>query len=128
MSHTPGSWRIGRHQSTVVTDHPIDTGGRITGHNDSEYYGGYLVAESVIRKEDAQLLSASPELLEACQKAYEALEAITEFCGQNLQVYGWHLNGDPESFDSFIEENMDGNELELLFKAISKAKGEQVNE
>jgi hypothetical protein len=66
--------------------------------------------------------------LEACQKAYATLEAITEFCGQNLEVHGWHLNGDSEPFDNFIEENMDGNELELLFKAIQKAKGETVNE
>ncbi|MGD7021753.1 hypothetical protein ACQCVK_04120 [Rossellomorea vietnamensis] len=127
MSHTPSPWRVGR-AGVVVSDHPIDTGGRSTGHNDAIYYGGHLIAESIHRGEDAALISAAPELLEACQKAYEVLEAISSHCGNNLQVYGWHLNGDPETFDSFIDDNMDGNELDLLFKTISKAKGEKINE
>jgi hypothetical protein len=112
----------------VVSDHPIETGGRSTGHNDTIYYDGHLIAESIHREEDASLISAAPELLEACQKAYETLEAISSHCENNLQVYGWHLNGDPEPFDSFIDDNMDGNELDLLFKAISKSKGEKINE
>ena len=126
MNHTPGPWKLGKHFSEIITENEVEFE-RHPLSNDEEsfrHYGGHLVAESVFRKENAQLISAAPDLLEACQKAYATLEAITSFCGQNLQVIGWHLNGEAESFDNFIEENVDGNELELLYKAISKAKGE----
>jgi hypothetical protein len=72
---------------------------------------------------NARLIAASPDLLEACIKAYEALDAILDFREQGLKVQGWHLNGDAEPFDKFINENMQGNEIELLYKAIQKAKG-----
>lgn len=128
--HTPGPWKVGpRHFSEIVSETEVEfTRPRFRSAEELEeevrYYGAHLIAESVFREENAQLIAAAPDLLEACKKAYAALDAITEFCGQNLQVYGWHLNGDPEAFDNLIEENMDGNEMELLFKAISKARGE----
>jgi hypothetical protein len=134
MSHTPGPWKVGtRHFSEIVSESEVkSTHPRSINASEQEdevkYYGGYLVAESVFLKENAQLIASAPELLEACQKAYEVLEAISSNCGNNLQVYGWHLNGDPEPFDNFIDDNMDGNELDLLFKVISKAKGEKINE
>lgn len=128
MSHTPGPWNVGKHPSEIVTPNKIEFDRPVMSYSSEEeelkHYGGYLIAESVFRKENAHLIAAAPDLLKACQKAYEALEAIAGFCGQNLQVYGWHLNGEPETFDNFIEQNMDGNELEVLYKAILKAKGE----
>jgi hypothetical protein len=126
--HTPGPWKVGpRHFSEIVSENEVITTSprlRVDTEDEIKYYGGHLVAESVFRKENARLIAAAPDLFEACKKAYASLEAITEFCGQNLQVYGWHLNGNPESFDNFIQENMDGDEMELLFKAMSKARGE----
>jgi hypothetical protein len=120
MKHTPGTWKLGRNSDTVITDHPVN----FFPEETEKHYGGHPIAESISTDADRHLISAAPDLLEACKKAYEALEAITEFCGQNLEVHGWHLNGDPEAFDNFINENMDGDELELLFKAMSKARGE----
>lgn len=128
MSRTPGPWRRGNNYSEVVSDNQVEGASKMYLEEARKFYGGYLIAESICNKEDANLITSAPELLEACIKAHAALEAITEFCGQNLAVYGWHLNGDPEPFDNFIEENIDGDELELLKRAISKAKGEKINE
>ena len=64
------------------------------------------------------------DLLEACEKAEQFLEGIISFYGQGLEVANWHLNGSTEPFDNFIEDNSDGTELEILRKAIAKAKGE----
>jgi hypothetical protein len=60
-SHTPGPWRIGKTGGAVVADHPVNGGG--TGHSDTDYYGGHLIAESIARLEDAKLIAAAPELL-----------------------------------------------------------------
>lgn len=64
LKHTPGPWRIGNITGTVVADHSIPTDGRVTGHNDTDYYGGHLIAESIWRREDSELIAAAPELLE----------------------------------------------------------------
>lgn len=58
---TKGNWSIGI-PGTVVSDNGDNTPEN-TGHDDTEYYGGYLVCESIASKADAQLISASPELL-----------------------------------------------------------------
>jgi hypothetical protein len=123
MSHTQGSWKLGNLNDSVITT-PTEETPRL----EILHYGGKVIAESIMSDADRYLISAAPEMFEACKKAYEALEAINGFCGQNLQVHGWHLNGDPEEFDNFINENLDGNEMELLYKAILKAKGEFINE
>lgn len=112
MQHTPGPWRVGKYGSVVVSDHPIDTEWIYTGHNDPDYYGGYLIAESIFREDDARLIAAAPDLLEACEAAL--VGAKHESCK--------HRN---------IEESPDPTfhccdwsaVVELLEKAISKAKG-----
>lgn len=45
------------------------------------------------------------ELVETLGEAYEYINAINSFYGQNLQVYNWHLNGEPVPFDNFIDDN-----------------------
>lgn len=74
MKHTPGPWRIGKIKSVVVSDNKIE-GASETGHNGLkaiEYYGGCMVAESIFRKEDAHLIAAAPDLLEALKGLVEA--------------------------------------------------------
>jgi hypothetical protein len=61
--------------------------------------------------------------VEACQLAERFIDAILSFCGHNLEVANWHLNGDTEPFDNFITENQigDRDELETLRAALAKA-------
>ena len=116
MQHTQGNWKLGKHVDTVISDTPMDD------EDLNKYYGGRVVAESISTDADRHLISAAPELLIAAQKAYETLGAILDFYGIDLQIANWHLNGELESFDNFIEENTDGDELELLSTALKKAK------
>jgi len=62
------NWSIGKNGGTVITDTP-DGLQENSGHSGTEafdYYGGALVCESIWRKKDASLISAAPDLLEAC--------------------------------------------------------------
>ena len=84
--HTPGPWQIGKNFGSVVCDTPVPG---IRGSDDTEYYGGHLIAESVTEA-NARLIAAAPELLEALH--------IQHACGApakaNLYdeggVEGWH--------------------------------------
>ena len=71
MSHTPGPWKIGRCGS-VVADEPIN---EISGSDDVEYYGGYLIAESIAKK-NATLIAAAPDLLQALKAMRDVLEIV----------------------------------------------------
>ncbi len=55
----PESWKVGRH-GTVVSSHPT-TDRKDSGHGDVEYYGGYLVAESIANPAHATLIAAAPD-------------------------------------------------------------------
>lgn len=66
VKHTPGPWRAGKYISCVVCDKPVP---EIGGSDHVEYYGGHLIAES-IAPQNAHLIAAAPDLLEACEAAY----------------------------------------------------------
>ncbi|MGA7781136.1 MAG: hypothetical protein WCA85_25980 [Paraburkholderia sp.] len=70
---TGGTWSVVG--GAVVSDQPIPGlfGG---GHDDVEYYGGHLIAESIYRPADAHLLAASKAMFEALQAAEHALGSI----------------------------------------------------
>lgn len=57
-------WRRGRLYHTVVTDEPYGNG-QDDGYID--FYGGYLVGESIFKKKHRDLIIAAPELLEALE-------------------------------------------------------------
>lgn len=64
MSGTEPTWKPGQHHMTVVSDKPCATvhaPAAVTGHNDTGYYGGYLVAES-IPPELVPVIVAAPDL------------------------------------------------------------------
>ena len=62
MKHSKGKWKIGKGGGTVVTD---DGTGfeKAMRHDSKEYYGGYLIAESILKKADAKLIAQAPTLL-----------------------------------------------------------------
>jgi len=65
MAHSKGTWRIGKNGGTVVTD-CLDGFEEKTGHGGQEavdYYGGALIAESIMKKDDAKIIAAAPDLL-----------------------------------------------------------------
>ncbi|MCE1001859.1 hypothetical protein [Pseudomonas sp. NMI1173_11] len=80
--HTPGPWRVGRHSSEVIADMPADPPFRGMTDDCVKHYGGYLVAESCAA-DDARLIAAAPELL-------EALENLENDCGQ-IPDHAWEL-------------------------------------
>lgn len=70
--NTPGPWRAGKAGDQIVADVPIENG---PGGSDSvDYYGGYLVAESVAPC-NQPLIAAAPDLLASCKELREALAA-----------------------------------------------------
>lgn len=66
--HTPGPWRFGKPSDSVVSD---EVNRCATGHAD--YYGGYLIAES-IQPSNRPIIAAAPLMLAALQ-AFIALDA-----------------------------------------------------
>lgn len=109
--HTPGPWRIGKVDHVVVADTPIKSKLKTSGINDPrtiKSYGGCLVAESVFKKENAQLIAAAPELLEAAEKGLEYIKNGIEY--------------------GYIDPDQASETPKLLREAIKKAKGENNNE
>ncbi len=68
---TGGTWKVGR-EGTIVSDAPCPDEHLNTGRNHREYYGGLLIAESVMVPADAKLMVAAPVMK-------EALEAIRDY-------------------------------------------------
>ncbi len=68
-----GNWSIGRPGTVVTSCGDGFPGG--DGRDDLRYYGGYLIAESILKKPDAQLIAAAPDLLESCLTAKAMYEA-----------------------------------------------------
>lgn len=57
----------------------------------------------------------------ALKAAKDELEALWSFWGQNLQVMNWHLNGEPEPWDNFFEQN-DHKAVALINTALGEKK------
>lgn len=75
MAISKGNWTLGKAEGSVITDNGEGFAPN-TGHY-VEYYGGYLIAESIQKKDDAKLIAAAPELLAACQEFVRKVE-----CGE----------------------------------------------
>jgi hypothetical protein len=70
-------WKPGTIPQIVVSDEPTSDNPN-SGHNDVNYYGGYLVAESIPRKEYINLIAAAPELLEALKEILNEAIILSE--------------------------------------------------
>jgi hypothetical protein len=81
QQHTPGPYRPGRH-GTIVADHPIVEGP--SGSDDVSHYGGYLVAESVARRNEP-LLAAAADLFDAIDQSLEYLDETIGPCTRDCE-------------------------------------------
>ncbi len=71
MSHSKGNWKVGR-PGTVVTDNSDGfPANNIDGRSEIAYYGGYLIAESILKSDDAKLLAESKNMFELLSKIVE---------------------------------------------------------
>lgn len=71
---------------------------------------------------NAELSFKNQKLKEICKKSFHFVDAMENFLGDNLQVMGWHQNGDPEPLDNFINENIDSNLWQDLKALTSEVK------
>ena len=78
-------WKIGKFKSVVVSDtkikntnFPSPPNPDYSEDNELEYYGGYLICESVANDKIAQLISAAPDMLEALQNLENDNNVIPE--------------------------------------------------
>lgn len=77
--HSKGEWSVGKNGGEVITDQPVNRPGSEEQHR--EYYGGYLICESVSKFGDRELIAAAPamyqELLRQMREAYMRLDYKT---------------------------------------------------
>lgn len=82
---TPGNWSVGL--AAVVSDTPNPVMEKSeTGHSDIEYYGGYLIAESILAKADAEVIADAPIMLDTIIEMRNEITAIMLQFGQYIQV------------------------------------------
>jgi len=93
MPMTPGPWRLGRVGGCVVSDNPVNDGPRErdTGHGDVEYYGGFLICESILKKDDALVIASVPELIDLAKIGYEVSIQTSMIRGMNDRVKVYQL-------------------------------------
>lgn len=96
--HTPGPWRDGNTADSIVADLPEG----VEPDDTSNFYGGYCVAETV-SSNNKPLIKAAPDLLAACEAAFD---------------FNFNILGTCESPCDCV--------LHVLRAAITKAKGEGV--
>lgn len=53
------------------------------------------------------VLSLIVDSSDTIKKCASFIKYWSELYGKGLQVYGWHLNGEPEDFDSFYDSSME---------------------
>lgn len=63
MALTFGNWSVGKSHGVVVSDTVPNDYKKGSGHDEVDYYGGFLLAESVGNKDDAELFAQSKNIL-----------------------------------------------------------------
>ncbi len=109
--HSKAPWRAGNVGDAVVSDERLreQYPPHYSPEEEVEWYGGYLVAES-IAPQNRPLIIAAPDLL-------EALEALLAITADSAGVAGYHRNGEIAGWDEFPE-------VSAARAAIAKAKGQ----
>lgn len=106
--HTGGNWKFGKPGDSIVTDVPIE--GTPMGADAVDYYGGYLIAESVA--------PCNRPLLAAAKDMYECLEWF-------MLRAGFTDSDDSGPFGLLITD-VEGRKIRDRFRAVlRKARGEE---
>lgn len=118
MSATPGPYELYDYGTTIVV-------GDVATHTDlAEFFYADEHTVSTMRDEalaNAKLFRAAPDLLLALKLALKQIEDVESVLNDhNLQVYGWHMNGAPESAATFFDQNNCGA-VEVGRAAIERA-------
>lgn len=79
LKHTPGPWRLGRAGVVVSNSSEGITIGGATGKENTDYYGGNLICESVSLG-NAKLIATAPEMLESLIEVIR-LRGLIEYSG-----------------------------------------------
>lgn len=83
LEYSEGNWSVGKVGSVVSDETPSWYKGTDSGHDDKEYYGGFLIAESIAREADAKLMAAAKEMEHALRSFIEGMTGKEQFTGQN---------------------------------------------
>lgn len=82
-------------------------------------------SHAIVSAMAVRLEKANTQLEEAKRVLGDARKQIGDFLsvvyGQGLEVAGWHQNGDTQSLDSFIDDNISGDLLNNIDSALSAA-------
>ena len=70
--HNQGNWSASKCGQGVVSDQP---GGGVPGSEHTEYYGGYLIAESIGRS-NIPIVAAAPKMLQALVRVRDAIRCF----------------------------------------------------
>ena len=70
--HNQGNWSASKCGQGVVSDQP---GGGVPGSEHTEYYGGYLIAESIGRS-NIPIVAAAPKMLKALVRVRDAIRGF----------------------------------------------------
>ena len=105
---TPGKWSVGLGVVVSDTPHPSMVDSK-TGHCDIEYYGGYLVAESIFTKTDAEAIADMPKMLDMIVEMRSEMQTVINHLGRYVNTENYKrithlLNRSATLIDKHTEE------------------------
>jgi hypothetical protein len=93
MARFNEKWSKGKQGGTVVSDarakFTIPDG---RSHNDVDYYGGYLVAESIPKQEYVNLIALAPDLYNKLEEIERVIAEWPTLHADGDYLHGWILN------------------------------------
>jgi len=110
IKFTSPPWRKGKVAGAVVADTHSSMSRPEYAEREKEYYGGYLIAESV-SPENEPLITAAPDMYEACKRALPILSALVNEKKLRPEECGYETSG----YETLL----------LLKNAILKAEGRE---
>lgn len=109
------TWKKGKQSSVVVSDikiqntnFPSPPNARESDDSDIEYYGGYLVCESIGNNQHVKLIASAPDLLAENKLSLEVFKKIESILPEDDDV-----DYDPGDMIMRIQDAMRGRERDL---------------